>query len=76
MSKIYTILMFRHGEAFNSFDVHRRSDELGCEKMNSSLTEKGVIQANKLADDQLQKDLHILLCRVFNIKLHAYCKFL
>ena len=44
--------MFRHGEAFHNFDVHKRMgyNEMGYKTITTSLTEKGAMQANLLAD--------------------------
>ena len=50
MSKIYTLLMFRHAEAFHNFEVSNRSNEMEYKTVNTSLTERGMMQASLLAD--------------------------
>ena len=54
MNKIFTVIMFRHAEAHANFDVQngklQATNGLVVETRNTSLTEKGILQANLLAD--------------------------
>ena len=52
MNKVFTIIMFRHGEAYHGVknETLQSTNGFVSEKSNTSLTEKGIIQANLLAD--------------------------
>jgi broad specificity phosphatase PhoE len=53
--KTFSLIVVRHGEGFHNLATHKRSDleftdDANFKTINSSLTEKGLMQANLLAD--------------------------